>query len=123
MNHLLGPCESGRRLLCGLRPEALTVAGEAGRALSFSVRVQKMELLGHEQIVHFTTDVPVLSQEMIDRVVAGTPSGEGEGRSGHLVARLSAATHLEREEAVQLTFQAGALTFFTSDGNALRGKT
>src|SRR5262245_39126092 len=50
--------EGGRKLVVGIRPEALTVAegGDADRETTLAARVELVEALGNESLVHFATD-------------------------------------------------------------------
>ncbi len=110
---------SGETLLCGLRPEALAVEDTGDAALSFPARAENVELLGHEQIVRFSTDVPVLSERAIGRIVGGTTPEDRKEDPGSLVARFSTATHITRGDLVPLTFRPRALHLFSPDGNSL----
>jgi multiple sugar transport system ATP-binding protein len=65
-NPALAPYQ-GREVIVGIRPEHLTDPGVAGTApeagASLTVSVDYVEMLGSEQLVHFTIDAPRVREE------------------------------------------------------------
>jgi multiple sugar transport system ATP-binding protein len=78
----------GRAVIAGIRPEHLVDLAILGTApepgASLTAMVDLVEVLGSEQLVHFTIDAPGVRGEMEepDQSLAGTGTGAGAGGGG-----------------------------------------
>jgi multiple sugar transport system ATP-binding protein len=114
----------GRKLVVGIRPEHLTVAegGDAGRE-TIAARVELVEALGNESLVHFTTD----ARRIRSKGGAWTPdpvaqaSGDIAGASAaEGVARVDPRVAVAAGDRVALAVDVDRLHFFDIEtGDAL----
>jgi multiple sugar transport system ATP-binding protein len=114
----------GQRVICGLRPEAFCVADRMPAARQITARIERVELMGHEEIVHFLTDVPLLAAERIGQVPVGiSASASVEGtppvKTAHFVARLAPETTISAGRSVTLGIDTRRVHLFDSSGNAI----
>src|SRR5579875_1060744 len=110
---------TGRRVVLGVRPEDLSSpagesAGSTG-ACCLEGRVELVEALGSEQLIHFTTDARAID-------VHGAHEEDAEGldrgtinRGGAGVARIDARTRVRAGDAVRFRIEPGRLRFFDPD--------
>ncbi|MEJ2060339.1 MAG: sn-glycerol-3-phosphate ABC transporter ATP-binding protein UgpC [Gammaproteobacteria bacterium] len=90
----------------GIRPESFEPAATNERGSPIEVAIVEVEALGHEQILHFESPLP------LRQIDAGTPSGL-------MTARISATPPLERGQHIRLTLRTNALHWFDRDGQRL----
>ena len=108
----LAQWEAGE-LLLGLRPEAMSLAGDAEATLQGTIIA--VESLGHETLVYVDAG---LSSIATDRVASMSVSNAGE-TSPPLVAVLRGYHPFEPGERLHLAVDPQQLYFFTPDGAAL----
>jgi multiple sugar transport system ATP-binding protein len=99
--------DAGDELTIGIRPEALGAAADredASGAVVLRARVEHVEWLGHETLVH---------------VRLGAAGAAEDDRAPRLVARLQGLRELERGEPITLRADPAALHLFGRDGRAL----
>jgi multiple sugar transport system ATP-binding protein len=119
----------GRKIVVGIRPEHLTVplptdGSEPARESRFSVRVELVESLGNELLVHFSTDAKKV------RSVGGVftaytdPSASGEiagASASEGVARVDPRVQVAVGERVALAVDLDRLHFFDAEtGDSIR---
>jgi multiple sugar transport system ATP-binding protein len=123
----------GRKVLCGLRPEAFEQVGEKQREAILEVTVRAMEALGHERIVYADCRLDTLSDEALARIApdieetAPEDAGENEARRQEsaasenppLVVRLPAGAALNRNDRLRLAADIGQVHLFDRQGHAL----
>jgi ABC-type sugar transport system ATPase subunit len=93
---------AGRRLTAGVRPEALTIARQAGGEDSLRAVVEHTEELGHETLVTVR-------------------AGSGGEAGVRLIVRLAAIHELEKGEAIELHIGADDVHLFGEDGVRISG--
>jgi multiple sugar transport system ATP-binding protein len=123
----------GRPIAVGIRPEALREPGrndgsDGGR---LSGRVQTVEALGPEQLVHVEVDAtPVLVEDVLEGLVDGEAAGDfaeiradtdGSGPRATVVARLEASARVRPDEPVELAVDLRHLHFFDLDSTEAIG--
>jgi multiple sugar transport system ATP-binding protein len=112
----------GKVMAVGLRPEALDEPGrrdgaDGGR---LSGRVQAVEALGPEQLVHIEIDAkPVLADDVLEGLVDAEQVGDlaelgrdTDGSRAILVARLDASARVRPDEPIELAVDLRHLHFF-----------
>jgi multiple sugar transport system ATP-binding protein len=110
-------------VVVGFRPEAVRdgSAAEGGRAVRLPGRVELVESLGPEVMVHVAVDAsPVLTQEV--REIA-RDTGEEIGRSERatVVGRFDAGSRVRADDRIELAIEPDRLLFFDPQtGTALR---
>jgi multiple sugar transport system ATP-binding protein len=122
----------GRPIAVGIRPEALDEPGrrDGGDGGSLRGRVQAVEALGPEQLVHVEIDAkPVLVEEVLEGLVDLEEAKElaeiktdtgGEGSRATVVARLEASASVRPDDPIELAVDLRHLHFFDLDtGQAL----
>lgn len=102
----------GRSLQAGLRPEAFMPPGSGAGQARVRGRVAAVEILGHEQLVHFRAEA--------DRP-AGLGAADEAGREACLVARLPTGFKAEIGHEVELAADLAQLHLFDARGVALAG--
>jgi multiple sugar transport system ATP-binding protein len=107
----------GRKLVVGIRPEHLTVAGDGGADgdTALAARVELVEALGNESLVHFSTDARRVRNRggvwMPDE--AAHASGEIAGASAaEGVARVDPYVRVGAGDRITLTVDVRRLHFF-----------
>jgi len=107
----------GRKVLLGLRPEDVQVAGDGGQRIA--VVPELLESLGADVLVHF--GVEARGAKIDEDVDDASLELEGEGRTT-FVARLPGRTSAREGEPLQLSVDPSALYFFdVESGNAIDG--
>jgi multiple sugar transport system ATP-binding protein len=114
----------GRPIAVGIRPEALREPGrsdgsDGGRLRG---RVQTVEALGPEQLVHVDIDAkPVLAEDVLEGLVDIEAAGDlaeirtdtdGSGSRATVVARLDASARVRPDEPIELAVDLRHLHFF-----------
>jgi ABC-type sugar transport system ATPase subunit len=92
-------CVAGGAVTVGLRPEALRLAALASTAPVIRARVEQVEYLGHETLVHLDA------------------GGEGDGV--RFIARLAAAAPVGLGELADLAIDPASIHLFAADGEAI----
>jgi multiple sugar transport system ATP-binding protein len=107
----------GRKLVVGIRPEALTVAG--GGDTTLAARVELVEALGNESLVHFATDARLVRNRggvwtaddpavNASGDIAGASAAEG-------IARVDPRVQVEAGDRVALAVDVARLHFFDAE--------
>lgn len=99
---------SGRELLMGIRPEAITLA-ESDATLNAAV--QTAEYLGHETLLRARAEIDAVSGDDPAERVAASPSV--------LTAMLPGHRPFQAGERLRLRIETDGLNFFDLDGNAI----
>jgi multiple sugar transport system ATP-binding protein len=112
----------GRPIAVGIRPEALDEPGrrDGGDGGRLRGRVQAVEALGAEQLVHVEIDAtPVLADDVLEGLVDVEEVGElaelgidTDGSRATLVARLDASARVRPDEPIELAVDLRHLHFF-----------
>jgi multiple sugar transport system ATP-binding protein len=116
-----------RKLVVGIRPEHLTVADGADPETTLAARVELVEALGNESLVHFSTDArtvrnrggvwtadPATTQASGD--IAGASAAEG-------VARVDPLTRVSAGDSIALAVDVRRLHFFDPETGDAIGAT
>jgi multiple sugar transport system ATP-binding protein len=114
----------GRPIAVGIRPEALNEPGrrDGGDGGRLRGRVQAVEALGAEQLVHVEVDAkPVLAEDVLEGLVDVEEAKElaeiktdtdGRGSRGTVVARLDASASVRPDDPIELAVDLRHLHFF-----------
>ena len=109
----------GRRIVVGIRPEALEDSGDGRRIRG---RVLLVEALGAEQLIHLEIPaIPLSRPELVDAAAqpsAPTLVGGDAGRSTTILGRFDRSSLLRPGEAAEVTVDPGRLHFFELDTGA-----
>jgi multiple sugar transport system ATP-binding protein len=101
----------GRRLLVGIRPEAIALA-DGGDADAIPAEARAAESLGHETILHAAADVAAVATD--------APASDTDAAAGKtLAAVLQGHRPFRRGDALRLKFDTGNLHFFAPGGEAI----
>jgi multiple sugar transport system ATP-binding protein len=122
----------GKVIAVGIRPEALDEPGHRNGADGVRIRgrVQAVEALGPEQLVHVDVEAkPVLIEDVLEGLVDIEEARElaeirtdGDGARSVVVARLDASATMRPDDAVELAVDVRRLHFFDLDSReAIRG--
>jgi multiple sugar transport system ATP-binding protein len=122
----------GKVIAVGIRPEALDEPGHRNGAEGVRIRgrVQAVEALGPEQLVHVDVEAkPVLIEDVLEGLVDIEEARElaeirtdGDGARSVVVARLDASATMRPDDAVELAVDVRRLHFFDLDSReAIRG--
>ena len=120
----------GKPIAIGIRPEAFDVpAGSDGDGARLRGRVQAVEALGPEQLVHIEVDAkPVLVEDVVEGLV---DQGEAEdlaeimtdtdGSGATVIARLDPSARVRPDEPIELAVDVRHLHFFDLDSGETIG--
>jgi multiple sugar transport system ATP-binding protein len=114
-----------RKLVVGIRPEHLTVAGsgEANRETTLAAQVELVESLGNESLIHFSTDARMVrSRGGVWTADAAEASGDITGAAAaEGVARVDPRVAVAAGDRVALAVDVQRLHFFEADtGSAIQ---
>jgi multiple sugar transport system ATP-binding protein len=117
----------GRRLVVGIRPEYLTVASPAGGLeaaadRTVTVRVELVESLGNESLVHFSTDARMVRNRGGVFTADADASGDIAGAAAtEGIARIDPRTRIAVGDQLMLAVDVDRLHFFDAEtGEAIR---
>jgi multiple sugar transport system ATP-binding protein len=117
----------GRRLVVGIRPECLTVPAseddaEATRGRTLAVRVELVESLGNESLVHFSTDAKMVRDRGGVFTAEVGASGDIAGASAtEGVARVDPRVRVAEGDRLTLAVDVDRLHFFDPEtGDAIQ---
>jgi multiple sugar transport system ATP-binding protein len=104
---------AGQKVILGLRPEHLPVAGNGATGPTMVGNVDLIEALGSELVVHFTVDARRVRAEGAtdEDTEAVTESGEG-------VARVDPRTKVKVGERITFAVNAAGMQFFDPDSGS-----
>jgi len=103
----------GLKLALGIRPEDLTLAGVGDGGPSLEGKVELVESLGSDTLVHFSLDAPRLHAEGAREAEQDDLSDAGElTRADTSVARLEPRTGIRSGERIHLRVSPERLHFF-----------
>jgi multiple sugar transport system ATP-binding protein len=121
----------GKPIAVGIRPEAFDErGGGAGDGARLRGRVQAVEALGPEQLVHIEVDAkPVLVEDVVEGLVDQAEAQDlaelmtdTDGTRATIVARLDPSARVRPDEPIELTVDVRHLHFFDlSSGEVLVG--
>jgi multiple sugar transport system ATP-binding protein len=114
--------KGSRSLVAGIRPEhfedaALVAEGDRHKGPTFTAQIDVVESMGSDLFVHFNTEAQGgLGGELesVGREIA-PGSGSRSDQSVEIVARLNAASMVERGAEAQLWFDAERVLYFDAD--------
>jgi multiple sugar transport system ATP-binding protein len=118
----------GRKVVVGIRPEHLTVAqgGDTSRGTTIAARVELVEALGNESLVHFSTD----ATRVRNRGGAWTPDAAADASGGIAgasaaegVARVDPRVQVASGDPVTLAVDVDRLHFFDAESGDAIGAT
>jgi multiple sugar transport system ATP-binding protein len=129
-NPALAPYQ-GREVIVGIRPEHLTDPGVAGTApepgASLTVSVDYVEMLGSEQLVHFTIDAPRVREESELREQRAGGAAQGEIVAAAVaqgVARIDPRAQIQPRDQAVFAVDVERMHFFDLDsGDAISPAT
>jgi multiple sugar transport system ATP-binding protein len=114
----------GRPIAVGIRPEALDEPGrrDVGDGGRLRGRVQAVEALGSEQLVHVEIDAkPVLAEDVLEGLVDVAEAGnlaeiktdtDTDAARATIVARLDASARVRADDEIELAVDLRHLHFF-----------
>jgi multiple sugar transport system ATP-binding protein len=115
-----------RKLVVGIRPEHLTIADGVGtdRATTLAARVELVEILGNELLVHYSTDARTVrnragvwtADATVQGEIAGATAAEG-------VARVDPRVPVVVGDQVALAVDVGRMSFFDAETGDAIGAT
>jgi multiple sugar transport system ATP-binding protein len=110
----------GRRVILGIRPEAIeeaSIAGDDRPEHHLKGQVELREALGSELVVHFTLPEGRVAQTEETKELARESSVEGglESEGALLVGRFGARAHVTEGEPVKVSVDTTTLHFFDPD--------
>jgi len=121
----------GKQIAIGIRPEAFDLpAGSDGDGTRLRGRVQAVEALGPEQLVHLEVDAkPVLVEDVVEGLVDQAQAEDlteiltdTDGSRATVVARLDPAARIRPDEPIELAVDVRHLHFFDlGSGEVLSG--
>jgi len=115
---------NARKLVVGIRPEHLTIADSGGtdRETTLAVRVELVEILGNESLVHYSTDARTVGNRAGAWTADATVSGEITGAAAaEGVARVDPRVPVAAGDLVRLAVDVRRLSFFDAEtGDAIR---
>jgi multiple sugar transport system ATP-binding protein len=107
---------AGRKVVIGMRPEHLALAGGADDGAALTVDTELVEALGSEQLLHFTIDASRVHAPDIDE-----EKELGEAVAGIGVARIEPEGQIKAGERVRLSVRPELMHFFDpGSGLAIR---
>jgi multiple sugar transport system ATP-binding protein len=107
---------AGRKVVVGIRPEHLALAGSTGGGAVLTVDTELVEALGSEQLLHFTIDASRVHAPDIDE-----EKELGEAVAGIGVARIEPEGQIKAGERVRLSVRPELMHFFDpGSGLAIR---
>jgi multiple sugar transport system ATP-binding protein len=114
----------GQQVICGLRPEAFCPADRVPATQQIVAQIERVELMGHEEIVHFRTNVPSLVAEEIEQLSPESlPSAlRGESPSAKtavFAARMAPSATIGEGQSVTLGIDTRRVHLFDPAGNAI----
>ena len=119
---LLG--SKSRKLVVGIRPEHLTIADPASTGLetTLAARVELVEILGNELLVHYSTDARTVRNRAGAWTADSTVQGEIAGASAaEGVARVDPRVPVMAGDRITLAVDVGRMSFFdAATGDAIR---
>jgi multiple sugar transport system ATP-binding protein len=114
---------SDRRIVVGIRPEHLTIAAaaDADRAGTLGARVELVELLGNESLVHFSTDARTVRNRAGVWTADATTHGEIAGAvAAEGVARVDPRVPVAVGDRVSFAVEVSRLSYFDAEtGDAI----
>jgi multiple sugar transport system ATP-binding protein len=115
-----------RKLVVGIRPEHLTIADDGGTdgETTLAARVELVEILGNESLVHYSTDARTVrnragvwtADATVQGEIAGAAAAEG-------VARVDPRLPVVAGDRVTLAVDVGRMSFFDAETGAAVGAT
>jgi multiple sugar transport system ATP-binding protein len=104
---------AGQRLVTGIRPEDLSVAGADTSKATINCDVELVEALGSELLVHFRTDAKIVNADAKENVGGESESGpDGGSDDADCVARVDPHQLVRAGERTSLEFASERLEFF-----------
>jgi multiple sugar transport system ATP-binding protein len=110
---------AAREIVVGIRPEYLTITagGDAAQGATLAARVELVELLGNESLVHFSTDARTVRNRAgvwtADDASAGGEIAAAAAAEG--VARVDPRVPVAVGDRVALTVDVSRLSFFDAE--------
>jgi multiple sugar transport system ATP-binding protein len=109
--------ESGKQVVAGIRPESLEdaslVSDEARDAgATFNAHIDLVESLGAEKYAYFSVEESQVESEELRELAEDTGSAELGDTEGQVVARLEAASDVERGADAELWLDSRKIHFF-----------
>jgi multiple sugar transport system ATP-binding protein len=117
---------SARKLVVGIRPEHLTVADGGGtdRETTLGARVELVEVLGNESLVHYSTDAKTVRNRAGAWTADATVHGEIAGAyAAEGVARLDPRVPVAAGDRVTFAVDVSRLSFFDAETGDTIGAT
>jgi multiple sugar transport system ATP-binding protein len=115
-----------RKLVVGIRPEHLTIAdGETtDRGTTLAARVELVEILGNESLVHYSTDARTVGNEAGAWAADATVKGEIAGAvAAEGVARVDPRVPVVAGDRVTFAVDVGRMRFFDAETGDAIGAT
>jgi multiple sugar transport system ATP-binding protein len=115
----------GQQVICGLRPEAFCPADRVPATQQIAAQIERVELMGHEEIVHFRTNVPSLAGEEIERLSPESSSSalmeqSAPAKEALFAARMAPSVMIGEDQPVTLGIDTRRVHLFDPAGNAIR---
>jgi multiple sugar transport system ATP-binding protein len=122
----LGDAGGGRDVIAGARPEAFEDASRVGdardRGYVFKAKIDLVESMGSELYVYFEFESDAIQSKELDELAADSGAAEVPGAGvNQVVARLDAASKVERGAEAELWLDTSTLLFFDPQSGARLG--
>ncbi len=110
------------RVVVGIRPEDLSIGGDAGEKAAIQGDVELVESLGAELLIHFGTDAVIVQGEALaDIGESAAPSDTEEGIEAQCIARIEPHHAVRMGDRLSFSFNLDRLEFFDpATGDAIR---
>jgi multiple sugar transport system ATP-binding protein len=113
----VGPTESGRQVIAGIRPESFedaSLVGDRDRGATFTTTIDLVESMGSEQYAYFTVQAEEMQSSELDELAADSGMEEipSAGEGSQVVARLDAASKVARGQPAELWLDSSKIHFF-----------
>jgi multiple sugar transport system ATP-binding protein len=113
----IGPTESGGSVIAGIRPESFedaSMVGDRERGATFTTTIDIVESMGSEKYAYFTLQAEEVQSTELDELAAdaGLHEVPSAGGGTQVVARLDAASKVERGQPAELWLDSSKMHFF-----------
>ena len=117
----IGDGGGSRQVIVGIRPESFedaTLVGDAearDRGQTFKAKVELVESMGSEKYAYFSVESEGVESDELEELARDAGMDEVPGGGDQVVARLDAASEIQRDAEAELWVDATKLHFFDPD--------
>jgi multiple sugar transport system ATP-binding protein len=113
------PLPASGNVIAGIRPESFEDANLVGdakdRGITFNAKIVLVESMGSEKYAYFSVESEQIQSQELDELARDAGLEEVPGGGDQVVARLDAASQVERNAQAELWVDAGKLHLFDPD--------